>query len=148
MWVVGGAVLVVSGYMVSSLSEFFGWRRRREKNAPLKDSAEFRMVLRKWETLVVADRGTIREVKRFANRARFLTGSRGDGEGRVDVEALVGFVALEVCGRLDPKEDGFDFEEWCKKHANDQTLPPDWVGRVGRDQWEGYRELMAARLAG
>ena len=142
LWVVGGAVLVVSGYMVSSLSTVFIWRRPRRENAAVKDSAELRMVLREWETFVVTERGTIRAVKRFANRVRFLVGTRSDGEVEIDVEAMVGFVALESCGWLDSRAERFDFNEWREKQGSNSVLPQGWVRTTNGEQWEAYRKLV------
>ena len=80
--------------------------------------------------------GTVRKVKRFANRARFLT------DGKASDDGFVGFVALEECGCLDVTAENFDFEEWRAARSTDASFPTDWMAKVRTDKWEAYREVV------
>ena len=109
------------------------------------DSSEFREILRKWEVFVLERRGTIREVKRFANRARFVVLDAPKGWD----ESLVGFVALEdYYEELNVAREDFDFETWLARCREDKTLPKDWLGMVEKKQWTYYRDTAIDRSHG
>ena len=84
--------------------------RRRKRLWILKDTDEFLKELAKWEPLVLEQDGTLRGVKRFANRARFLM----TGESSDALPYLVGLIALEEMGCIDPSVNEFKFWEWSK----------------------------------
>ena len=84
--------------------------RRRKRLRSLKDTDEFLKELVKWEPLVLEQDGTLRGVKRFTNRARFLMA----GESSIAISYLIGLVALEEIGCIDPSVNEFNFCEWNK----------------------------------
>ena len=95
-----------------------------------------------WESFVLRERGTFRDVKRFANRARFLTSVYDQAEGAISEEELVGFVALEECGAVDRHNNGFDFDKWRRAKLGEGFLPRDWAENVGEDQWKAYKAIV------
>lgn len=140
--VVAGVGLVLGGLANSILSTLSEIRERQRSKIELgEDSADFRKLLRRWESVVLAKHGTVRMVKRFANRARFVTTVHGDGEDETR-EAFVGFIALEECGQLDAMAREFDFEKWRTMHFTDQSLPKNWAANVRLEQWEAYKEVV------
>ena len=87
-------VLAALSMCLAIFAPIFLWskyrsNRRREE---IGDTAEFREQLAKWEPIVLEKGGTLRSVKRFANRTRFLAAGR---EGKDMLPQLVGFSALE-----------------------------------------------------
>ena len=144
MWLVIaglGVILTVSSLVVYGFSN---WKKRTR--GELGDTDAFREHLAKWEPLVLERDGTLRAVKRFANRARFLSAD----EASAMIDPLVSLVALEEVGIIDPSME-FNFEQW--KHGNwwgavDPPLPGNWVSRIDDwiknitvDHWSHYRAL-------
>ena len=87
--------LAISGLILTFFAHFiFHFRsqaRKRRRN--FGDTKIFREALVKWEAVVLEhDKTTLRDVKRFANRARFLMADEHSNES---VLLLLGFVALE-----------------------------------------------------
>ncbi len=111
-------------------------------SGPVRDDEELRKALRAWEPLVVRTRGTFRDVKRFANRARLFAGVSDRADGDITVDALVGFIALEECGAVDPESVRFDFERWRNARVGEGFLPGEWAGKVGQREWDAYRALV------
>ena len=108
-----------------------------------RDSKEFRNILAEWEPRVLAKRGTVREVKRFANRARFITYTDGDQKpDEIDWDrtaAFVGLVALEQCGVADEGS----FEGWCEASRQEKAVPKGWIEKVTEKHWEDYRAAVS-----
>ena len=136
-----GFILTVISLLVNGLSN---WKKRTQDDRG--DTKAFRKHLAKWEPLVLERDGTLRGVKRFANRARFLSAD----EPSEMSGPLVSLVALEEVGIIDPSMD-FNFEQW--KQGNwwasvEPSLPGSWVSKVDDwiknitdDYWRYYRTL-------
>ncbi len=145
LFVVGGATLVTGGFVFSGLVELR--RSRAGEPGTVADTAEFRELLRDWEDVVLRVRGTVREVKRFANRARFVTSLRKENEQLIREETFVGFVALEQCGLLDATAQGFDFPKWHAEEASKDSLPRGWLETAKPEDWERYRNTITGGRA-
>lgn len=113
-------VLAALSMCLAIFAPIFLWskyrsNRRREE---IGDTAEFRKQLAKWEPIVLEGGGTLRSVKRFANRTRFLMAGR---EGKHMLPQLVGFSALE-----DAKI-GFDIVKFHNfPDFVDLSISPEW----------------------
>ena len=137
-----GLILTTASLLAYGYSD---WKKKRTR-FELADTSELRKHLFKWEHLVLEREGTLRGVKRFANRARFLC----IDEPTPMIGPLVGLVALEEVRILDPSMD-FNFEQW--KQGNwwasvEPPLPGSWVSRVDawvrnitETHWRHYRIL-------
>ena len=100
--------LAILGLILTFLALIIFWFRNIEP--VFRDTGTLRQALAKWEPLVLERDKTLRGVKRFANRARFLMA--GEELDEAIFEKLVGFVALEEVGGFDSSVNEFDFEQW------------------------------------
>ena len=135
-----GLVLWLAG-SVSSVFHFIVDIRNRERSrfGSVKDPVDFRAVLGRWEPFVLKKRGTIREVKRFANHARFLCTLHHAAADTGDLDTFVGLVAVDQCGLLLPMENDIHFEDWRRTLSADPSLPDGWLANLDRTQLEAYK---------
>ena len=135
-------------FAISALIILRSNSKAKESQEDLIDRKEFREELVKWEPLVLERFGTMRDVKRFANRARFLT---ADQESGAMVSSLVGLVALEEIGCIDPSVNKFDFEKWkqgelwilVKSGFTEQRVSAieNWLKTLEEEDWRHYQAL-------
>lgn len=139
-----GVVVLGVGVSAAGVMAIGKWRGQQPGNAKVvKDSENFREILWKWESFVLERGGTVRGVKRFANRARFMTSGQGRGEGGSSVEAVVAFIALEQC-ELMKNCTSADFEKWRSEILSGAGLPEGWTEWVTKEQWESYKETVGS----
>ena len=138
-----GVGLLLAGLIATTIFRLFALVGRKQgASGVVRDSETLRAVLGAWESLVVREGGTFRDVKRFANRSRFFVDLHGGREGGMSDRALVGFVALEECGALDAEAEGFDFDKWRNARSGEGFLPAEWAESVGAKEWEMYKALL------
>ena len=107
IWVaVAGLIITIVALLARSVTVW-----NRQPFSHLRDTERFRVEYETWEPLVFEQSRTIRSVKRFGNRARFLVADHPEEM----VPALVGFVALEELGIYDVSKEGFEFSAWQKQ---------------------------------
>ena len=137
-----GVVFLVVGVSVAAVRE---WKGEQSDNLEaVRDSDDLRTILWKWEAFVLEQGGTVREIKRVANRARFLTAVQGADEGgNPSMEAVVAFVALEQCELVRDFIEDAEFEKW-RAGLGDAGLPEGWADVVTKEQWEHYREAVGS----
>jgi len=140
-----GVALLLAGSTSSAVRLVAEIRdRERLKSAPVKETANLGAILPKWEIFVLGKRGTVREVKRFANRARFLTTLHPFMTDEAHADAFVGLVALDQCGLLPlPVEDETRFEEWRRALSSDKSLPEGWLQDLRIAQVVDYSRVVA-----
>ena len=140
--VIGAMVLSVVGIVRSGVRE---WERGPE--GEVGDTAVFVREIGKWERLVFERDRTVRSVKRFANRARFLAADQPEGL----VRGLVGLMAFEEIGVGGFGREEFDVDSWKQRAMAVCVaigLPEgwsatirEWVDGVTEEDCEIYRLL-------
>ena len=143
--------LAILGLVLSFLGSLsFRLYRERKRGQKLGDKDALRESLADWEHLVLEHEKTMRGVKRFANRARFLLNDVPDQV----IPRLVGLVALDEIGLmdhpLDRVEDESDLENWKLKVSRNVVISgsnpgPDivkrWLDTVTPLDWNRYQAL-------
>ena len=146
--------LAMFGLFLTFFALISFWFRYREKKRreELGDPAQLRKALEQWEPIVLGHDGTLRGVKRFANRARFLT----TDECEDMISHLVGSIALDEIGRIDSSinqfDDESDFEKWKSEELRklevnglDEGWEPtvvDWLKTMTLKHWNRYQALV------
>ena len=135
-----GLILTVLGLINFRL---YGERKRRRE---LGDKDVLREALANWEPFVLEHEKTLRGVKRFANRARFMA----TDEPEDIVRQLVGFVALDEVGLIDYPMTPFDnksaLEEWKQRTLRTAAISGSetvkrWLNTVTLSDWNRYQTL-------
>lgn len=143
-------VLALLGLILTLLALINFWlSRESERWHELSDKVTLREALVIWEPIVLRHERTLRGVKRFANRARFLATDEPDAE----ILLLVGFVALDEIGFIDSNtnqfEDETEFRRWKSEKSQeldatdaDWTLVAEqWLKILTLKMWNRYRTL-------
>lgn len=99
--------IAIAGVLVSIAGLFL--LKRQEGIQQSRDEAEFQRYRLEWESFMLVRNGTVRSVKRFANRARFLT---ADIKSTETLRHLVGFIAIDELGYRVPLGNQGDFDRW------------------------------------
>ena len=123
--------------------------QKEKRRTDLGDLPRLIEDLEKWEPVVLARCGTLRHVKRFANRARFLTADKKLAEM---LSQLVGFIALEEIGLIDPSVLEFSTDKWqqdewwesvkSKFTEKDGEIVEEWLKTVELKDWQYYQALV------
>ena len=143
IWVgVAGFVITVVALLARSLTVW-----NRPPFGYLRDTDQFRREYKEWEPLVFERFRTIRSIKRFGNRARFLVADHAEGM----VSTLVGFVALEELGIDDVSRDDFIFDDWkqrdwsrfdgCRLSERCASRIAEWSEDITEDDVQIYRRI-------
>ena len=126
----------------------YGEKKRRDK---LGDTDTLRKALASWEPIVLEHEKTLRGVKRFANRARFLTIDEAENM----IPLLVGCIALDEIGFVNSATFQFDnesdFRRWNQENIwRDMVTKfnPEWTSTFNTwrnamtlEHWNRYRTL-------
>ena len=145
-------VLAILGLILTAIYLLLSFRSKIDKTN-LGDSGCLRSALKKWEPLVLERDKTLRGVKRFSNRARFLTSNE---TGKI-IPQLVGLIALDEVRWIDSVVDQFDYGKWkdgepwssirpillqnCKTKHWVETIE-SFLKTVTIEHWEHYRALV------
>lgn len=140
--------LAVLGLILTTLGLInFRLYRERKRWRELGDKDALREALASWEPLVLEHEKTLRGVKRFANRARYMTTDEPDEL----IPGLVGFVALDEVGLMgypaNPFDNKSDFEKWKqlelrKVAMSESDIVKRWMNTVTLSHWNRYQALV------
>ena len=139
--------LALLGLLLTSLGLInFRLYDERKRRRELGDKDALREALTDWEHFVLEHEKTLRGVKRFANRARFMATDEPDDI----VWQLVGFVALDEVRLIDypiePFDNDTDLEEWKQRMLrtaaiSDSETAEHWLNSVTLSHWNRYQAL-------
>ena len=145
-------VLAVLGLILTIVGIFSLRLYREEKKRwqKLGDKDVLRGVLAFWEPVVLDNEKTMRSVKRFSNRARFMTNDELDPL----IPRLVGLIALDEIGLMDhplsPIYSAYDLDKW-KQRVSEKLATSvsqvrlvavkEWLDSLTQVDWNRYRDL-------
>ena len=144
--------LAVLGLLLTSLGMFTSRidREERKRGQKLRDKDVLRKALEKWEPLVLEHERTMRSVKQFANRARFIMNDEPDSA----ILGLVGLMAFDEIGMMDhpltPIVKESDLESWKQKVSRKLAITDSkarsafvwhWLSTLTPAQWDHYQIL-------
>ena len=133
------------------------WRKhaKKKREREFKDPNQLRDALFYWEPLVLEWEGTMRGVKRFANRVRFLStidDDKSEDKTSLDIDKLVGFVALEDISCIDLSATELTFTQFknvvleqlndaeCGENIGDDIK--EWLQKMTEDDWQNYQNVV------
>lgn len=143
--------LAILGLLLTFLGIFnLQLRRKKVRSQILGDKEALRIALANWEPLVLEHEKTMRSVKRFANRARFMMNDEPDSI----IQLLVGLIALDEIGLMDhplnPIDNESDLDKWKQMVSEKLVISDsdersasvkDWLGTLTPVDWNRYQTL-------
>ena len=151
------AAIAILSLILMVLALLILWleRMKQEREREFQDTEQLRDALFNWEPFVLEREGTMRGVKRFANRVRFLSpidDDESEDKTSLDIDTLVGFVALEEISCIDSSATELTFKQFKNvvlEQLNDAEYGDnfgdgikEWLDKVTEDDWQNYQNVV------